>query len=98
MNTLQKMFPQSKVVMDNFKPLNYLVFIEEFLLPEAAIMLIIADENASLEEAHEIHQASRSFGAMHHALDVKNEPIEAPLPSASSKSSVEHINLTQDDD
>jgi hypothetical protein len=61
---LRKLYPQDKINMDALKPLSWSTFIEEVLLPEAAVHLIMEDLGNMYEDAVAVLQESRSFGVI----------------------------------
>jgi hypothetical protein len=62
------MFPQEVAEAFKLSPLTWGDIIQEFLLPEAAVMLIMEDMNVLYEDAIDVLRDSRSFGnSMHPA-------------------------------
>jgi hypothetical protein len=76
---LCKLYPQDKINMDALKPLSWSTFIEEVLLPEAAIHLIMEDLGNTYEDAVAVLQESRSFGVIAFPGDEDHPAMQSLL-------------------
>ncbi|KAJ2936028.1 hypothetical protein H1R20_g1066, partial [Candolleomyces eurysporus] len=111
---LQQMFPSESVDLASVKPLSWNDMIDKFLVPEAAVLLIMEDMSLLWEDAVDVLHASRVYGnAAHPSNDehpavlaarppidirVKEETLDDIGPNQLSDSHKVVIDLTLDDD